>query len=65
MANNILNQFKEHPDAWINVDKILDKAPSPNTKFYALQILDEAVNVSLTHQIIYLTLNSTRILYYK
>lgn len=46
MANNILNQFKEHPDAWINVDKILDKAPSPNTKFYALQILDEAVNVS-------------------
>lgn len=46
MANNILNQFKEHPDAWINVDKILDNTKNPNTKFYALQILDDAVNVS-------------------
>jgi hypothetical protein len=42
-----MNGFKEHPDAWIHVDKILDKAQSPNTKFFALQILDEAVNVSL------------------
>ena len=30
------------------VDQILEKAQSPNTKFYALQILDEAVNVSTT-----------------
>jgi hypothetical protein len=45
MANDILNQFKQHPDAWTHVDKILEKAQSPNTKFYALQILDEAVNV--------------------
>lgn len=40
-----MNQFKSHPDAWTYVDKILDKAQSPHTKFYALQILDEAVNV--------------------
>lgn len=45
MANNILNQFKESQEAWTIVDKVLDKAFSPNTKFYALQILDEAVNV--------------------
>ena len=42
----MLNQFKQHPDAWTLVDKVLDKAQSPNTKFYALQILDESVNVS-------------------
>lgn len=41
-----MNQFKQHPDAWTHVDKILEKAQNPNTKFYALQILDEAVNVS-------------------
>lgn len=41
-----MNGFKEHPEAWTHVDKILDKAQSPNTKFFALQILDEAVNVS-------------------
>ena len=29
------------------VDKILQVAQNPNTKFYALQILDEAVNVSV------------------
>lgn len=40
-----MNQFKQHPDAWTLVDKILDKAQNANTKFYALQILDEAVNV--------------------
>jgi hypothetical protein len=28
------------------VDKILQTANDPNSKFYALQILDEAVNVS-------------------
>lgn len=48
MANNILNQFKEHQNAWQVVDKILDHSKEPNTKFFALQILDEAVNVNLT-----------------
>jgi len=47
MANTILNQFKQNPDAWTLVDKILDKAAYPHTKFFALQILDEAVNVSI------------------
>lgn len=45
VANDILNQFKAYPDAWLVVDRILQVAQNPNTKFYALQILDEAVNV--------------------
>lgn len=45
IANKILNQFKSHPDAWTLVDKIIDGSTDPNTKFYALSILDDAVNV--------------------
>jgi len=36
MANDIMNQLKSHPDAWTYVDKILEKAMSPHTKFFAL-----------------------------
>ena len=46
LANNVLNQFKQYPDAWLVVDRILSTAQNPNTKFFALQILDEAVWVS-------------------
>ena len=45
MANNLLNDIKAHPDSWLLVDKILDNSKSPQSKFLALQILDEAVNV--------------------
>lgn len=41
-----MNQFKAHPDAWLAVDKILTVAQNPNTKYFALQILDEVLNVS-------------------
>lgn len=41
-----MNQFKSHQDAWLSVDKILTNAQNPNTKFFALQILDEVLNVS-------------------
>ena len=46
VANEILNQFKSYPESWLVVDRILQQAQNPNTKFFALQILDEAVNVS-------------------
>ena len=42
----MLNDFKAYPDAWLVVDQILQSAQNPNTKFFGLQILDEAVNVS-------------------
>jgi exportin-1 len=45
VANDVLNKFKANPDSWLVVDRILQTAQNPNTKFFALQILDEAVNV--------------------
>lgn len=44
VANDILNKFKSNPDSWLVVDRILQQALNPNTKFFALQILEEAVN---------------------
>lgn len=46
MANDILNQFKTSPHAWLTVDKILVQSQNVTSKFLALQILDEAVTVS-------------------
>ena len=46
-ANNLLNQFKGNEQAWLCVDKIIEHATDNNVKFFALQILDEAINVSL------------------
>lgn len=31
-AQNAMNQFKENPDAWLMVDKILQEAQYPQTK---------------------------------
>lgn len=45
-ANNLLNQFKGSEQAWMCVDKIIEHATDNNVKFFALQILDEAINVS-------------------
>jgi exportin-1 len=46
MANDLLNQFKSNENAWLCVDQILELSQNQNSKFLALQILDEAVNVS-------------------
>ena len=45
-ANRILNEFKMNENAWMTVDSILQHAKTPNTKFFGLQMLDDAVNVS-------------------
>ncbi|EPE03197.1 exportin-1 [Ophiostoma piceae UAMH 11346] len=42
-AESALNQFKEDPDAWLMVDKILSEATFPQTKFLALQVLDHVI----------------------
>ncbi|KAM0806062.1 nuclear transport receptor [Usnea florida] len=42
-AQNTLNQFKENPDAWLLVDKILQKASYPQTKYIGLQVLDNVI----------------------
>ncbi|KAK8180571.1 CRM1 C terminal-domain-containing protein [Phyllosticta capitalensis] len=38
-----LNQFKENPDAWLLVDKILQDAAYPQTKYLGLQVLDSVI----------------------
>jgi exportin-1 len=43
-ADAILRQLKENDQAWQFVDKILEQSSSPHTKYFALQILDDAIN---------------------
>ncbi|WPH01887.1 Hypothetical protein R9X50_00474100 [Acrodontium crateriforme] len=42
-AQATLNQFKENPDAWLMVDKILQDAEYPQTKYLGLQVLDSVI----------------------
>ncbi|KND94412.1 Exportin-1, partial [Tolypocladium ophioglossoides CBS 100239] len=37
-------QFKEDPDAWLMVDKILSDAHYPQTKYLGLQVLDNVIS---------------------
>ena len=46
-ANRVLNEYKANENSWMSVDKILEYCPDNNAKFFALQILDEAINVSV------------------
>jgi hypothetical protein len=43
LAQDILTRLKEHPDAWTRVDSILEYSQNQQTKFYALQILEEVI----------------------
>jgi len=43
MAQEILTTLKEHPDAWMRVDTILEYSQSQQTKYYALQILENVI----------------------
>jgi exportin-1 len=43
IAQKILNDFKEHPDAWTRVDVILEYSNNVHTKYYALQILEKII----------------------
>ncbi|KAH0559807.1 hypothetical protein GP486_003674 [Trichoglossum hirsutum] len=42
-AQATLNQFKENPDAWLLVDKILQESSYPQTKYLGLQVLDTVI----------------------
>ncbi|TKA27175.1 hypothetical protein B0A50_04512 [Salinomyces thailandicus] len=42
-AQATLNQFKENPDSWLMVDKILQDAQYPQTKYLGLQVLDNVI----------------------
>ncbi|KAF2840696.1 hypothetical protein M501DRAFT_930331 [Patellaria atrata CBS 101060] len=43
-AQATLNQFKENPDAWLMVDKILQDSQIEETKYLGLQVLDHVIN---------------------
>lgn len=43
IAKKVLQQLKEHPDSWMKVDSILETSNNQETKFYALQILDNVI----------------------
>ena len=45
-ANEILSDFKAHPEAWKSVHPVLQGSQNINTKFIALTILEETINVS-------------------
>ncbi|XP_046372994.1 exportin-1-like [Haliotis cracherodii] len=43
MAQKVLTELKEHPDAWTRVDTILEFSSNQQTKYYALQILENVI----------------------
>lgn len=43
IAQQILTTFKEHPEAWTRVDAILEFSKNKETKYYALQILENLI----------------------
>ena len=43
MAQQVLTTLKEHPDAWMRVDTILEFSQNQQTKYYALQILETVI----------------------
>ncbi|KAL7643340.1 UNVERIFIED_CONTAM: hypothetical protein RMT77_006632 [Armadillidium vulgare] len=44
IAQEVLTTLKEHPDAWTRVDTILEYSKNQQTKYYALQILEQVIN---------------------
>ncbi|KAN0141347.1 CRM1 C terminal domain containing protein [Lactarius tabidus] len=44
VAQQILTQFQEHPDAWTRVPDIMERSSYSQTKFIGLQILERLVN---------------------
>ncbi|CAD6447336.1 3cf91643-370b-4ea9-92d5-44012d85a9ba [Sclerotinia trifoliorum] len=42
-AQAAMNQFKEDPDAWLLVDKILQESTYPQAKYLGLQVLDHVI----------------------
>lgn len=43
VAQDILTHLKEHPEAWTRVDTILEYSNNLQTKYFALQILEQVI----------------------
>mmetsp|Transcript_1208 Transcript_1208/g.3672 ORF Transcript_1208/g.3672 Transcript_1208/m.3672 type:complete len:1113 (-) Transcript_1208:156-3494(-) len=44
IAHEVLTQVKNHPDSWRVVDTVLATSQSPDTKFFALQVLENVIS---------------------
>jgi Importin beta-related nuclear transport receptor len=42
-ANTVLMTLQENPDLWTKADGILERAKNPQSRFFGLQILDDAI----------------------
>lgn len=42
-AELLLNRLKEHPDMWMRVNNVLESSTNANSKFFALQVLEELI----------------------
>lgn len=42
-AQEVLTKFKDHPDAFYRVDKLLTESQVMSTRYFALQVLDETI----------------------
>ncbi|TFK72161.1 hypothetical protein BDN72DRAFT_957485 [Pluteus cervinus] len=44
LAQQVITQFQEHPDAWTRVPEIIERSNFPQTKYIGLQILDKLIS---------------------
>jgi exportin-1 len=42
-ANKALMQLQESPDLWQKADAIIEQSSNPNSRFFGLQVLDDAI----------------------
>ena len=42
-ANKALMQLQESPDLWQRADAIIEQSQNPNSRFFGLQVLDDAI----------------------
>jgi exportin-1 len=42
-ANRALMQLQESPDLWQRADGIIEQSQNPNSRFFGLQVLDDAI----------------------
>jgi exportin-1 len=42
-ANKALMQLQESPDLWQRADGIIEQSNNPNSRFFGLQMLDDAI----------------------
>ena len=51
-ANKALMQLQETPDLWTKADEIMENSQNPQTRFFGLQVLDDAIKTrSVSHSI--------------